>query len=376
MKVILFANTDWYLYNFRLSLANSLREKGVTVVLLSPPGEYGARLREAGFRWVAFNLSRNGTNPMVEGGAIIRLWRLYLCEKPDLVHHFTIKCVLYGSLVAHFSGIKSIVNSVTGMGYIFTENDLSRKLLRNVVMPAYRLVLNRTRIIFQNPTDRDLFLSKKLISPEFAELIAGSGVDVNLFCPTKEPQDVPVVLFPGRLLRDKGILEFIEAARIIRDNKIPARFILAGDLDNGNPTSISAYQLQTWQDEGLVEYWGWNDQMCKVYPQANIVCLPSYREGLSKTLIEACACGRAIVTTDVPGCRDVVRHGENGLLVPAKDAGALANALQELIASPQLRQRMADAGRKLAEQSFSTERIIEDTLSVYARAGISSFSGE
>jgi glycosyltransferase involved in cell wall biosynthesis len=178
------------------------------------------------------------------------------------------------------------------------------------------------------------------------------------------------------LLRDKGILEFIEAARIIRDNKIPARFILAGDLDNGNPTSISAYQLKTWQDEGLVEYWGWNDQMCKVYPQANIVCLPSYREGLSKTLIEACACGRAIVTTDVPGCRDVVRHGENGLLVPAKDAGALANALQELIASPQLRQRMADAGRKLAEQSFSTERIIEDTLSVYARAGISSFSGE
>jgi glycosyltransferase involved in cell wall biosynthesis len=371
MKVLLFANTDWYLFNFRLSLANALSEKGVEVVLLSPPGEYVNRLKEGGFRWVEIPMSRGGINPFSEFRTFFKLWKLYRSEKPDLVHHYTIKCVLYGSLAAHFTGVKSIINSITGLGFVFTGNTVIHRILRNVVSLAYRLVLSKTRVIFQNQTDRNFFLSTRLISPESAELIRGSGVDVGLYYPTQEPQEAPpVILFPGRLLRDKGIFEFIEASRILKDKKVTARFVVVGGLYEANPTSVSHQQFQGWLNEGIIEYWGWSDEMNKVYPLVNIVCLPSYREGLSKTLIEACASGRAIVTTDVPGCRDVVNHGENGLLVPPKNSTALAGALQELILAPQTRQRMAASGRKLAERDFSMQKVIQETFAVYTRAGI------
>jgi len=373
MKVIFFANTDWYLYNFRFSLANALRDKGIEVVLLSPGGEYAKRLREAGFCWREIPLSKGKVNLFADIVSLIQLWNLYRKENPAIVHHYTIKCVVYGSCAAHLAGIKTIVNSVTGLGFIFTDNGQVRRILRSMILLAYRIVLRNTRIIFQNPTDRDLFLSIKLATPDRVELIRGSGVDIDLFQPREEPQGVPVVLFPGRFLRDKGISEFVESARIVNNNGAKARFILAGDLYEGNPSSISARELQSWTNEGVVECWGWSGQMQNIYPLANIVCLPSYREGLSRTLIEACACGRAIVTTDVPGCRDVVKHGENGLLVPPKDPQALAKAILELIKSPGTRRQMALAGRKIAERDFSTEKIIQETLDVYKKLGLSSF---
>lgn len=373
MKVVLFANTDWYLYNFRLSLASALRDKGVEVLLLSPNGEYAPRLSEAGFCWREIPLSKGKVNPLADIISLIRLWNLYRKENPTLVHHYTIKCVLSGSCAAHLAGIKTIVNSVTGLGFIFTGNSQVRRILRRVISLAYRIVLRNTRLIFQNPTDRDLFLSMKLTTPDRVELIRGSGVDIDLFQPREEPQGMPVVLFPGRFLRDKGIAEFVESARIINNNGAKARFILAGDLYEGNPSSISARELQSWTDEGVVECWGWSGQMQNIYPLANIVCLPSYREGLSRTLIEACACGRAVVTTDVPGCRDVVKHGENGLLVPPRAPMALANAILELIGSPDTRRKMATAGRKIAERDFSTEKIIRETLEVYRKLGLSTF---
>ena len=373
MKVIFFANTDWYLYNFRFSLANALRDKGIEVVLLSPGGEYAKRLREAGFCWREIPLSKGKVNLFADIVSLIQLWNLYRKENPAIVHHYTIKCVVYGSCAAHLAGIKTIVNSVTGLGFIFTDNGQVRRILRSMILLAYRIVLRNTRIIFQNPTDRDLFLSMKLATPDSVELIRGSGVDIDLFQPREEPQGVPVVLFPGRFLRDKGISEFVESARIVNNNGAKARFILAGDLYEGNPSSISARELQSWTNEGVVECWGWSGQMQNIYPLANIVCLPSYREGLSRTLIEACACGRAVVTTDVPGCRDVVKHGENGLLVPPKDPQALAKAILELIKSPGTRRQMALAGRKIAERDFSTEKIIQETLDVYRKLGLSSF---
>ena len=373
MKVIFFANTDWYLYNFRFSLANALRDKGIEVVLLSPGGEYAKRLREAGFCWREIPLSKGKVNLFADIVSLIQLWNLYRKENPAIVHHYTIKCVVYGSCAAHLAGIKTIVNSVTGLGFIFTDNGQVRRILRSMILLAYRIVLRNTRIIFQNPTDRDLFLSIKLATPDRVELIRGSGVDIDLFQPREEPQGVPVVLFPGRFLRDKGISEFVESARIVNNNGAKARFILAGDLYEGNPSSISARELQSWTDEGVVECWGWSGQMQNIYPLANIVCLPSYREGLSRTLIEACACGRAVVTTDVPGCRDVVKHGENGLLVPPKDPQALAKAILELIKSPGTRRQMAMVGRKIAERDFSTEKIIQETLDVYRKLGLSSF---
>jgi len=343
------------------------------VVLLSPGGEYAKRLREAGFCWREIPLSKGKVNLFADIVSLIQLWNLYRKENPAIVHHYTIKCVVYGSCAAHLAGIKTIVNSVTGLGFIFTDNGQVRRILRSMILLAYRIVLRNTRIIFQNPTDRDLFLSIKLATPDRVELIRGSGVDIDLFQPREEPQGVPVVLFPGRFLRDKGISEFVESARIVNNNGAKARFILAGDLYEGNPSSISARELQSWTNEGVVECWGWSGQMQNIYPLANIVCLPSYREGLSRTLIEACACGRAVVTTDVPGCRDVVKHGENGLLVPPKDPQALAKAILELIKSPGTRRQMALAGRKIAERDFSTEKIIQETLDVYKKLGLSSF---
>lgn len=370
MKILLFANTDWYLYNFRLPLARALRQAGAEVVLLSPPGEYSARLEADGFRWLAFPLKRKSMNPLVELGSILHLAKLYRRERPDLVHHFTIKCVLYGSLAGHLTSIPFIINSVTGMGYIFTGGSLLQRLLQTIVHILYRLSLGRTRVIFQNEEDRRVFIKNRMVKEENTELIRGSGVDVHHFTPLPEPQGTPVVLLAARLLWDKGVGEFVEAARRLKASRVDARFILIGEPFPDNPATIPANQLQLWQDEGIIEWWGWQDDMPAVLAGSNIFCLPTYREGLSKILVEAAACGRAIITTDIPGCRDVVVHGVNGLLVKVKDVDGLVQAILRLKDDADLRQRMGVAGRRMAEELFSTTRIINETLLVYARAGL------
>ncbi len=365
MKIILFANTDWYLYNFRLPLAQALKERGDTVLLLSPPGGYVERLESLGFRWERIELDRSGANPVKEGLAILRLWQLYRRERPDLVHHFTVKPVLYGSMAALLAGGSTIVNSVTGLGYVFTGNQNG---LRILVSQLYRLVLHRTWVIFQNPDDQAAFLSKGLVASDCMTLIRGSGVDTSRFLPMPEPQGIPVVILPARLLWDKGVGEFVEAARILKERGVRARFILAGDTDPGNPSAVPLGLLQEWQKQNLVEWLGWQEDMIEVYRQATLVSLPSYREGLPKTLIEAAACGRAIVTTDVPGCREIVRQDENGLLVPAQDSIGLANALQRLIEDPLLRQKMAENGRRIAVNEFDVRQVVQSTLDFYRYA--------
>jgi glycosyltransferase involved in cell wall biosynthesis len=196
-------------------------------------------------------------------------------------------------------------------------------------------------------------------------LIKGSGVDVNTYVPTPEPEGIPTVVLASRMLRDKGVVEFVEAARELRDSGVSAKFVLVGETDPGNPTAITAEQLQAWADEGVVEWWGHQSDMRKVLSQSNIVCLPSLREGVPKVLIEAAACGRAIVTTDAPGCREIVREGENGLLVPVRNSKALADALRLLIESAPLRSLMAAKGREIAVEEFSVERVVNETLGVY-----------
>jgi glycosyltransferase involved in cell wall biosynthesis len=371
MKIILFANTDWYLYNFRLPLAKALRARGADVTLLSPPGEYAARLQAEGFRWLAFPLNRKGMNPLAELVTILRLRRLYRRERPDLVHHFTVKPVLYGSLAARLAGIPAVVNSITGLGYLFLGGGTRRRLLRTLARMLYRVSLGGTRVIFQNEDDRRAFLDLRLVRPEQADLVPGSGVDVTRFVPAPEPAGTPVVLLAARLLWDKGVGEFVEAARRLT---VRARFVLAGDPDADNPAAVPPEQLRAWQEEGVVEWQGWQDDMPAVLAGASVFCLPSYREGLSKTLAEAAACGRAIVTTDVPGCRDVVAHGVNGLLVPPRNADALAEAIAALLADPSLRRKMGAAGRRIAEEHFSIEHVVGATLAVYRQTGLKGLS--
>lgn len=367
MKILLFANTDWYLYNFRLPLAQALREKGHAVVLLSPPGEYGPRLVGAGLRWISFPLSRRGMNPFSELITLWRLTRLYSRERPDLAHHFTVKCVLYGSLAAKMAGVKGIVNAITGLGYVFIGDEWPVRLLRRLVKGFYRRALHGTQVIFQNPDDQRLFSQNGLVNEKQVTIIPSSGVDTKKFSPSPEPVGTPLVILPARMLWAKGVAEFVYAARLLREDGIHARFALVGDTDPANPDAVPVNQLEKWQKEGIIEWWGWQEDMPAVYLKTHIVCLPSYREGTPKTLIEAAACERPIVTTDAPGCRQAVHHQQNGLLVPVRDSHALAEALKKLISDAALRKQMGKKGRELAVAEFSLERVIGQTIVVYEK---------
>jgi glycosyltransferase involved in cell wall biosynthesis len=368
MKVLLFANTDWYLYNFRRDLALAVRKRGDEVVLLSPPGEYAARLEGLGFRWISFPLSRRGMNPLAELATIGQLVRFYRNEKPDLVHHFTIKSVLYGTLAARLARVRPVVNSITGLGYVFLPGGPWKRLLRFFVRLWYRLILHGTQVIFENNDDRLAFLRFGLISPEESFLIPGVGVDTTRFTPHPLPEGRPVVLLAARLLWDKGIGEFVEAARLLRSEGVQAHFVLAGRTDPGNPASISDAQINAWRDEDVIEWRGWIEDMSAALEQTSIVCLPSYREGLPTALIEAAACGRPVVASDVPGCRLTVQNGVSGLLVRERDATSLADALRKLVANPVLCEKMGAAGRHLVEEMFSSEKILSGIFAVYAKA--------
>ncbi len=364
-KILLFANTDWYLYNFRLSLAKELRAHGHEVILVSAPGPFEPLLQESGFRWVPFPLSRQGINPFYELRTLWRLTRLYRELGPDIVHHFTIKPVLYGSIAAHILRIPGIINSITGLGHLFIDPEPITRLLRRLASWLYRLNLRGTEVIFENPEDRKIFIEWKFIKPEQGHLILGTGVDVERFRPTARENDPPIVLFSSRILVTKGILEYVEAIRILKKKGIHARFALAGATDTGNPASIPAEQIDAWKQADLVEWWGWQSDMPAALARTDIFCLPSYREGVPNALLEATACGLPIVTTDTPGCRDVVTNGVNGILVPVKDAQAVADALELLINDPDLRRRMGSAGRELAI-NFSNIKINRETLAVYS----------
>jgi glycosyltransferase involved in cell wall biosynthesis len=371
MKIVLFANTDWYLYNFRLPFAKALVDQGFDVVLVSPPGEYSIILQQAGFRWLSFQFSRRGMNPFAELMTIFRLIKLFRTEKPDAVHLFTIKCVLYGSVAARLSGIQKIFNSITGLGFVFTNNKLSTKFIRRIILLFYRIALKNTWMIFQNGDDQRIFAENHLFKEGHAFLVMGSGVDTTRFTPkTSEEHGLPYIILPARLLRDKGIVEFVQAAKILISENVPCKFVLVGEGDPSNPSSISDEIVQNWQDEGDVEWWGWQNDIPSVMAKATIVCLPSYREGLPRSLVEAAACGKPIIATDVPGCREIVKDGVNGILVPLKDSQALARAVKKLLADPELCQAMGLQGRRLVEMNFSAQVIIQKTLEVYRKCGL------
>ncbi len=372
MRIALFANTDWYLYNFRLPLANRLRARGDEVILVSPPGPYGEKLRALGFTWHAFDFARKGTNPVAELKTLNRLTELYRTIAPDLAHHFTIKCVLYGGIAARRLAIPT-VSAVTGMGHVFTTNTLKTAILRPMVSIAYRYALNHSQVIFQNPDDRDAFLTRGLVIPGQAHLIRGSGVDISKFKPKITPNQSAdpgkiCVTFVGRLLREKGVVEYVEAARIVRKRHPNTRFQIAGEPDDGNPSSIAPLQIKDWAKEGVVEILGQCSAMPALLGASDLCVLPSYREGTPRSLLEAAACGLPLVATDVPGCREICRNEVNGLLVPARDAQALATAIIRLINNPAERLAMGQKSREIVVAEFSEERVIAETLTVYAKA--------
>jgi glycosyltransferase involved in cell wall biosynthesis len=371
MKIILFANTEWYLYNFRCSLAEKLKAEGWEVVLISPPGEYGPKLQELGFRWLPFPFSTRSTNPFNELAVIFRLIKLYRRERPALCHHFTIKCVLYGSLAARFSHNPPVVNSVTGMGHIFTDPGLKARVLRPLIQALYRFVFKPvdTRVVFQNSQDLDYFVNTDLVNTSQARLIRGSGVNTTLFKPTSSvpySQEKSIsILFASRLMREKGVFELLEAARILKAKGVDATFLLAGDIYPENPSSLTVKDIETIQQQGDITFLGHVDDMHTLLAKSDIVVLPSYREGTPRILIEAAAMEKPIVATNIAGCAGLVIDGVNGLLVPVKDSTALAEALNRLIADKILREQFGQAGRKIVLGEFDETIVLAKTRAVY-----------
>jgi glycosyltransferase involved in cell wall biosynthesis len=370
MKVILVANTDWYLYNYRLALARALYSGGYEVALVSPPGRFSALLEEAGFHWICWPVGRQSINPWHEISAMRSLARIYTTEYPDLVHQFTIKPVLYGSLAARFARVPAIINSLTGRGYALLSDEFKARLIRPAVRQLYRLAFQPANVhtIFENPLDQQYFIENRLAYAQRSHLIPGVGVDAQKFSPSPEPEGIPIITYAGRMLWDKGVGVLIEASRLLKQRGLAFRLVLVGEPDPGNPSNIQSETIEKWVQDGDAEWWGFQSTMETVYQQSHIVALPSFGEGVPTTLMEAAASARALVATDISGCREVIQPGENGLLVPLRDAPALADALEKLICDPALRQRMGAASRRLALEKFTHETINQQTLAVYQTA--------
>ena len=369
MILLFVVNIPEFFLSHRLPLAIAARRVGFKVHIATGPGSACQKITDLGFAHHLIPISRSGRNPLAELATLWGLYRLMRSVRPDLVHLVTIKPVLYGGLMARLAGVPAMVAAISGLGTVFIDRDRSRSWMRSGVGWFYRFALGHpnARVIFQNPDDRSLLIGIKAVRDEQVALIRGSGVSLADYPMRPEPGSVPVVTFAARLLRDKGIREFVEAARELKARGVAARFWLVGSTDPGNLTSISEDDVALWGKEGLVEILGYRGDIPDVFADSNIIVLPSYREGLPKALIEAAACGRAVVTTDVPGCRDAIEPDTTGLLVAVRDALALADAIQSLIEDPQRRKQMGASGRALAEREFSIERVVDAHLSIYEK---------
>jgi glycosyltransferase involved in cell wall biosynthesis len=365
--ILFVVNACWFFVSHRLPLARAAQRQGFTVHVAASPDETTAQLEAAGIRFHPLPFSRKGRHPVRELRTFLSLLALYRRLRPDLVHHVTIKPILYGGLAARIARIPAVVNAVAGLGYTFLARGKAASVFRDLVRFGYRNALshgNQT-VIFQNDDDRREFVSRGLVSAGETALIRGSGVDPDEFSPSEAPAGHPLVVLPARLLWDKGVAEFVQAAAILKARGVQAQFALVGEPDPHNPASVTEEDLSAWRAAGVVEVWGRSEDMPEVFRRAHIACLPSYREGLPRALLEAAASGLPIVTTDVPGCRDVVRDGYNGYLVPPREPHALADALEKLIRNAPERALMGRRGRALVLEQFTLDRVVAETLKLY-----------
>lgn len=366
-RLLYFVTEDWAFINHFADRAAAARDAGYQVSLITRVNADADRIRAMGIDLIPVDIDRSSTNPLMDLRLIATLVRVYRRVRPDVAHHFALKPILYGTIAAKCAGVRHIVNAPTGMGFVFSSETNKARLLRPWVDGAMRLLLNPagSHVVLENEDDLQDLRRRGLIAVEHSSLIRGAGVSLERFHPAPKPSGPPVVVVVARMLRDKGIVEFVEAARLLRARGVDAVFRLVGGTDSGNPTSIDPATLHGWQREGHVEWLGLRSDVPDLLAASHIACLPSYREGLPKSLVEAASAGLPIVTTDVPGCRQVVRDGIEGLLVPVRDPAALAEALGSLIGDPLLRAQMGMAARARAVEKFSLERINAETLELY-----------
>lgn len=370
-KVILFANTEWYLYNFRRSLALSLRDAGYDVLLVAPDGPYGKKLQDLGLRWLPLPMERRSLNPLKEVKVIYHLWKLMRREKPAFIHGFTLKAAIYGCFAAKLAGVKKRVAGIDGLGYVFTSRDVKANLLRPFVRGLLRLSLGSKGqlLILQNQDDVSLFVKHKIVPPRIIHMIPGAGVDCQKFRPAdreKSPERPLRVLLAARLLWAKGIGEYAEASRLLAEQGKKVEFLLAGAPDPGNPAAVPEESVRGWHEKGLVHWLGHVNDMPALLASIDVMTLPSYyREGLPTCLTEAGAMGIPLITTDSPGCREAVTHEQNGLLVPPRNPQALAHAITRLHDDTELAARLGNAARERVLREFDERIVIGRTMEIY-----------
>lgn len=366
MRLLFVVNADWFFLSHRLPLALAAMEAGFEVHLATAITDRAKEIEGYGIKLHPLSIDRRSANPMEAGKLLISLYFLIRTLSPAVVHLVTIKPVLFGGLAARLARVPRVIAAISGLGFVFTARGGRAHLRRLLVSSLYRLALSRkkVRVIFQNGDDQVILQRYAGIRDSQVVRIRGSGVDLSAWPVRALPDTPPIVMMASRLLKDKGVLEFVESARLLRGYK-SARFVLVGGIDAGNPTSLRREELEAWVEEGVIEWWGVRNDMPVVLPMAHIVVLPSYREGLPKGLVEAAACGRAVVTTDVPGCKDAIDPGVSGLLVEVRNPEALAAGIKTLLDDIQLLTSMGAAGRRLAEESFDIRGVIVQHLLLY-----------
>jgi glycosyltransferase involved in cell wall biosynthesis len=375
-SILLFAvNEAYFFVSHRLPIAVEAQRQGYDVHIAAPgdnvwaPKDFSVEeLAKSGLTFHRIPISRRGTNPIQELRTFLALLRLYRRLRPDIVHQLTIKPNLYGGVAARLTGVPRVVYAITGLGQMFVGTQGGMRLLRPLVLTLMRIAFGHgnARVIVQNTSDLEFLVGNRVIDVDQAVLIQGSGVDLNLFCPAPEPEGDPVVILPSRLIWEKGIQEFVDAAKLLKSQGLAARFALVGNTHPSNPRAVPEETLLGWAEDGVVEWWGRREDMPRVLAESHIVCLPSkYGEGVPKVLLEAAAAGRPVVATDTPGCREVIDDGVEGLLVPPSDSIALAAALRRLLEGSDERMAMGQAARFRAELNFGIEPVVQTTLDVY-----------
>jgi glycosyltransferase involved in cell wall biosynthesis len=369
-RLLFIVNVGWFFLSHRLPLALAARRAGFDVHVAADVDDESEvqAIRAHGLHFHRIRLRRSATQLGSEWRTLRDIYALVRRLRPDICHHVTIKPVIYGSMVARLLRVPAMVNALPGLGFIFTARGTWARLRRELTALAYRLLLSRRNslVIVQNQDDLRELCAQRVLNPRQTRLIRGSGVDLRRLAPVAPPAGTPLVILPARMLWDKGIREFCEAAAQLRRAGVAARFALVGSLDPDNPAGATLEQLDELTAQHSVEWWGFRADMAEVLAQCHVVCLPSYREGLPKALIEAAAAGRPVVTCDVPGCREVVRPGVSGYLVPARDPVALAQALGDLLQDSARRAAFGREARRMAEAEFSIDSVVVKTLAIYS----------
>jgi len=368
INLLYFVVEDWYFWSHRKSLALAAANKGFEIHVMTRVNKHGEKIRELGFNLIPIELDRHGGNLYYELILLLQVIKTYKRLKPEIVHHISTKPILYGTIAAVFSKISHVVNTFPGFGYLFNSQKIKHKIVSNILKKVFILLFKKKSlmVIVQNIDNAEYLVNEGICNKKSITIIKGSGVDLGEYLPSNVKKKVPVILFAARLLWQKGIADFISAAGIVKKNRESVRFIIVGKPDTNNPDSVTIADLLKWDVKERVEWWGYRSDMATVIAQSSIVVLPTfYGEGVPRILIESAACGKPIITTNIPGCRDIVKHEINGFLVPTHDPVTIARYLERLIDDHELCLKMGSEGRKMVASEFAIEKINTETLQVY-----------